>query len=322
MTPMLDRRSLLAGAGAIAAAAACARTAFAKMSSPFFERVRCPIGLQLYSLGDAAAKNLEGTFSRVAAIGYGDIELAGLFGHKSAELRLAADRAGLSLSSIHLSGSDGASSGILSFDSEPQRIADDLGALGVNRLVLPMPPFSAGGAQPHEGEDWGAAVMRIFTAAGSDLWKRTAAMLNEKGAAMKPFGISVGYHNHNIEFASVGGMTGWDILWHETDPDLVTFEFDIAWLAAAGLDPVAFLQAHRGRVRQIHIKDVGASTKPNFAFQMEATEVGSGKLDWARILPAAYASGVRQFYVEQEAFTTPPMDSIAKSFDYLSKLTA
>ncbi|MBB5685664.1 sugar phosphate isomerase/epimerase family protein [Sphingobium boeckii] len=322
MMPILDRRTFLTGAGAIYAGGAFSERLFAKSKVPFFRRVQRPIGLQLYTLGEVAAPDLEGTLSRVAAIGYRDIELAGLFGLKAVEVKAAADRAGLSLSSMHLSGLDGASPGTLSFDSEPQRLADDLGTLGINRLILPMPPFSASGAQPFAGEDWGAAVLRIFTAAGADLWKRTAAMLNEKAAAMKPFGISVGYHNHNIEFASVGSMTGWDILWQQTDPGLVTFELDIAWLAAAGLDPIAFLHKHRGRVRQLHVKDVGASTKPNFAFLMEATEVGSGTLDWAKILPAAYAAGVRHFYVEQEAFTTPPMESIAKSFDYLSKLAA
>ncbi len=49
------------------------------------------------------------------------------------------------------------------------------------------------------------------------------------------------------------------------------------------------------------MKDVKADTVANFEFKMDPTEVGSGKLDWGKILPAAYKAGVRNFFVEQEA---------------------
>ncbi|MCU1625034.1 MAG: hypothetical protein JWL79_3879, partial [Frankiales bacterium] len=129
------------------------------------------------------------------------------------------------------------------------------------------------------------------------------------------------YHNHNVEFTPAGGRTGLDILIAETDPALVSFELDIGWAAAAGHDPIAVLARNPGRYRLAHMKDLKASSQPNFEFKMDPTEVGSGKLDWATILPAAYRAGVRKFFVEQEPpFEFPRLVAAAKCFSYLSAL--
>ena len=166
-------------------------------------------------------------------------------------------------------------------------------------------------------------IPRAFAEAGVDIWKRTAALLNERGAALKPLGIDFGYHNHNLEFAPVGGTTGWDIITRETDPALVHFEVDIGWLAAAGLDPVAFLRRHSGRVRWLHIKDLKADSVANFGLSMHPTEIGSGKQDWAKILPAAHRAGVQHYYVEQEPpFAIPRMEAAARSYAFLAQLRA
>ena len=121
----------------------------------------------------------------------------------------------------------------------------------------------------------------------------------------------------------MGDTTGWDILASRTDPALVFFEVDTGWVSAAGLDPAPFLRRHRGRVRWLHVKDVRPTTQANFALAMDPTEVGSGRIDWKRVLPAAAAAGVRHFYVEQEPpFTIPRIDAAAKSYGFLRALVA
>jgi sugar phosphate isomerase/epimerase len=210
----------------------------------------------------------------------------------------------------------------LSLLSPTQRIVDDLGTLGLSQAVLPLMLFPANFSRK-EGEGFPQTIARSVAEAGADIWKRTAALLNEKAAALKPHGIALGYHNHNVEFLPIGKTNGWAILARETDKTLVSFEIDIGWLGAAGVDPVAFLKRHSGRVRQIHVKDVKATTKTNYALAMDPTEIGSGKLDWSRILPAAHKAGVRHFYVEQEApFEMARIDAIAKSYGFLSALRA
>ncbi len=317
------RRGVLAGF-ASAALVAGAEPAFAASRRPFFDRINRPIGLQMYTLGDEPRADLDAAFARVAAIGYRDIELPQLYGKSPAEVRAAADRAGLAISSFHLAVStqpvsDPAS---LMLNSEPSRIADGLGALGARAGVLPIAPFPPN-MKPRPGEGFMTMIPRAFAEAGVDHWKRTAAMLNDRGAALRPLGITLGYHNHNIEFAPIGQTTGWDVLMRETDPRLVFVEADVAWVAAAGLDPVAFLHRYRGRVRWMHVKDLKAETVTNFGLNMAPTEVGSGKQDWARILPSAHRAGVRHFYVEQEPpFAMARMDSAAKSFGFLKSLRA
>ncbi len=316
----IERRSLLKGLTAMGLMSVTG--ASAAPARPFFDRIKKPIGLQLYTLGDEPAKDLSGVLARLATTGLRDLELPSLLGKKPAELDSAAKQAGVAFTCIHLGVPPLAPAGSLSLGSEVSRIVDDLGILGIKDVVLPLMPLPAS-FKPGPGIDFRSAVVKSLAEAGPDHWKKTAALLNERAAALKPHGIRVGYHNHNVEFARFGKQSGFDILAAETDRKLVFLEVDIGWVAAAGIDPVAFLKRYSGRVRWMHVKDVKASTKPNVAFQMDPTEVGSGKQDWARILPAALKAGCEHFYIEQEPpFEMPRMAAAEKGYAYLSKLVA
>lgn len=298
-------------------------TALAARRKTFFQRVGLPIALQTYTLGDDAGKDIDAMFAQIAAIGYREVEMPNLYGHKPAEVRAAADKAGIRISSLHIPPAmGGMAPGGFSLGSAPAAIAETLGTLGAKRCAVPIAPFPAN-MRPRPGEDMKIMIGRVFGEAGADHWRHVAALLNEKGAALKPLGIALGYHNHNIEFAPTEGTTGWDILVKETDPALVHFEVDIGWVVTAGRDPIAFLHSIHGRAAQLHVKDVAAGNPINVALQMAPAEVGFGTLDWAKILPAAYDAGVRHFYVEQEPpFTIPRIDAARKSYGFLAQLKA
>jgi len=321
-----SRRTMIAGlAGAALAGGGSSAIARRFARSPFFQRIGKPIGIQLYTLGELPRSDMDGTFAQLAALGYRELELSQFYGKKPTEVRAAADRAGLAISSLHLISSSmatGTGPDSLTIDSETQKIADVMGNLGARAAVLTIAPLPAG-TKLRAGEDFRLAVTRSLTEGGIDHWRRTAAMLNQRGASLRQIGIALGYHNHNVEFAPIGGTTGWDVLVRETDPRLVSFEVDIGWVAAAGLDPVDFLHRIRGRTRWMHIKDLTEQTAPNFALSMTSCEVGAGKLDWQRILPAARAAGVQHYYVEQEPpFGIPRMEAAARSHAYLAALRA
>jgi len=288
----------------------------------FFERIGSPIGLQLYTLGPDAGVDLDATFASIARIGYRDIELPSLLGREAGALRAAADRAGLTISSLHLPLVSGRGAPGLSSASPPTAIAEALDALGASWAVAPL-SLVPEDFRPAADESFGDAISRSVLAAGVDLWKKTAASLNETATALKPFDIRLGYHNHSLEFAPVDGTTGWDILWDETEPDLVSFEVDVGWVATAGIDPVAFLERSRGRVRLLHVKDVAPDNRQSFQISMTPAEVGAGSLDWERILPAAHNAGVNLFYVEQEPpFVIPRIEAAERSFAFLSRVRA
>jgi sugar phosphate isomerase/epimerase len=287
---------------------------------PFFRRTGLPIGLQLYTLGDDLKRDFDGTLAAVSKIGYRTVELAGLADHSAADWRQALDRTKLKCPSIHVPPHSKTG---LNLD-ELGALAEVAHTLGIGTVVCPMfniPERPSLQRQP--GEETGKLLARLGTSMTSDDWKWNADYLNKKAAALKPYGLRFAYHNHNVELAPVGSSTGLAQLIQETDPALVTFEMDAGWVVAAGADPAALLAAHPGRFSAMHVKDVKASTRPNFSLQQDPCEVGQGIIDWKTLLAKAYQGNVRQFYVEQEPpFSMPRIESVAVSFNYLNALVA
>lgn len=312
-SPRLDRRTFLA------ATAAAMTAAPALAAQPFFKRTGLPIGIQLYTLGPDAAKDLDGTLKAVADIGYRTVELAGLYGRTPTQMRAALDKAGLQCPSAHIQpkGGEGA------FDGDLGKLADSLKTLGVKTAVMPVLNIPDRFGGPTAADGIGGYLKRVGEGLTADDWKASADFLNAKARALKAAGIKVGHHNHNFEFAPLGSTYGLEILLKNTDPALVTFEMDVGWVAAAGADPLALLKAHKGRFSLMHIKDIKADTQPNYAFKMDPAEIGAGKLPWKTLLPAAYAEGVRGFFVEQEPpFTRPRIEAARISHDYLASVVA
>lgn len=310
----LCRRGFLTATGAALAGPAMGA------AQPFFKRHGLPIGIQLYTVGADAAKDLDGTLKALSAIGYRSVESAGFLGRTPAQFRAALDAAGLACPSTHIQGRGGANS----FSGDLGKLGEALTTIGVKTAVMVVPYLPDRLDQrPASGEDVWDWLRRVMSQLTADDYKMNADFLNAKAAGLKAAGIKVGYHNHNFELAPVGSTTGLEILLKNTDPSLVTFEMDLGWVAAAGADPAALLNKHRGRFTMVHIKDLKATTKPNFALRMDPTEIGSGFVDWARILKTAYASGVRGFYVEQEApFVLPRLEAAKVSHDYLASVVA
>jgi len=284
----------------------------------FFAEDDLPIGLQVYSLGDDIGQDFDAAFAAIAEIGYREIELPNLAGQPPAQIRAAADRAGLSITSVHVPLV--AMMGGLTFGSPASEVAETLHQLGARWAVAPLCLIPAT-FRPQPGMDFAAALSSAVLAAGGDIWRQSAAVLNEKAAALSPFDIGVAFHNHSLEFAPFGITNGWEILWQETDPSLVTFEVDVGWITNAGVDPVAFLETYGHRASLLHLRDVAADSPRGFPIAMHSTEVGSGVVPFDRVLAAARQAGVRHYLVEQDGpFTLPRIDAVRQSHDYLANL--
>lgn len=310
----LSRREFLVAATVLGSARALGA------DTPFFRRTGLPIGLQLYTVGEDLQRDFDGTLAAVSKIGYRAVELAGLADHTVADWRQSLDRTQLKCPSMHVP--PRAKTG-LSLE-EPGMLAEAAHALGASTIVCPMfnipERFSL---QPLPGEGTGKMLARLGASMTMDDWKWNGDYLNKKAAALKQYGLRLAYHNHNVEFAPAGNSTGFALLLQATDPALVTFEMDAGWVAAAGAEPAALLTAHPGRFTAMHVKDLKASTRPNFSLQLDPCEVGQGTIDWKTLLRKAYGANVRQFYVEQEPpFSKPRLESVAISFGYLNALVA
>jgi sugar phosphate isomerase/epimerase len=314
----MSRRAMITGAAALGAGGAVGGAAKAA-AQPFFKRTGLPLGLQLYTLGPDLAADPQGMLRQVAAAGYRTVELAGLAGQLAPAFRALLDMAGLAATSSHVgAASSKLQAGLDNIDG----VIAEAKVMGVRHIVLPSSPTPER-IRPAEGEDRRAFLAGLAGRLTAEDWKATAALLNAKVGPLKAAGLTLGYHNHNIELAPVGGAggaTGLEILLKAVDP-AVQFEMDAGWVVAGGGDPFAILKAHPGRFRQMHVKDLKASTKTNFAFQMDPVEVGAGVIDWTRLLPAAHTAGVDGFFVEQEApYTRPRIEAARIDAAYLLKV--
>lgn len=302
----LNRRRFLAAAATTAAAAGTlAPTAGAHRDRRHRHkhrhgRDRVPrerISIQLYTLRDQLAIDLEGTLNELAEIGYRRVEHAGFVGRTAAQFKAALDAVGLRASSGHV--------GIPQpFDAAAWEasLADAL-TLESDYIVHPFFGINFG-----TGE-----VVR-----DSATWAAFARDLNRAGRQARRVGLRLGYHNHNWEFFRLTddpSRTAFEVLIEETDPRYVHFELDLFWSFRGAHDPVDILDRIDGRVRQYHVKDL------NQAGSFE--DVGQGLIDFARIFRA---QAVDEYIVERDDAGTPPrapaqaLDTARVSYDYLANL--
>ena len=302
-----SRRDFLIGTGSALAASSFALG----HSSPLFANpLGKPIGLQLYTVGDQLKKDYDGTLRQIAAIGYREVELAGVFGKTPVEIKNSLQAAGLHCGSVHM-GAGGM--------EEAVPLATELGAKYViSSVTLPKPP--------NPGKFDVKAFMAQMAALTLDDYKSMAQRCNELGEQAKKAGLQFGYHNHNFEFKPFPGGIGYDELLRGTDPSLVKFELDCGWMSAAGHDPAAYIAKYPNRYRLLHIKDFQPTASPSVGLDESSrpkpAELGRGHVDYRPIFAAAKKSEVEWYYVEQEPpFTAmPALDAIKVDFDYLQKL--
>ena len=244
------------------------------------------IGLQLYTLRRVITQDVDGTLSAVARMGYKEVETAGYANKTPAEFRKSLDAAGLTSPSAH--------SSIEAIETGLSEQLDICGTVGHKWLVVPSLPN------------------RYRT---EDGYRKVGEILGKAAGQAKSAGVRIAYHNHDIDFAPIGGSTGMDLLL-QASPAEVAAELDVYWIVKAGGDPFAFIDKYPKRVKMLHLKD--ASAAPEKAMR----DVGSGTIDWPRLLPKAEAAGVENVFVENDNPGADPMAAVKSSVDYLMKLSA
>jgi sugar phosphate isomerase/epimerase len=311
----ITRRTALAAA--MGAAAAGPALAARRLFGPGGR----PLGINVYMVAAAWAADPDKTLQSLAQIGYREFE-CDLSKYAPERIRAAAAGAGMACASVSVLPKP-LRGGTLSLESEAGDLAKAVHAAGADYLVCTLFPLPAGvELRPQPGEQVDQMMARIARGLSSDHWRRAADLFNAKGEALRREGVKFAYHNHNPEFAPLGETDGLAILLEHTDPKAVAFEMDAGWVVAAGRDPVTLLRAYPGRFRLMHVKDIAPSQSFNEVFKADTVEVGSGVVDWKRVLSAAVTEGVQHFSVEQEPpySRMPPLEAARKSYGYLSKL--
>ncbi|MFF5967912.1 sugar phosphate isomerase/epimerase family protein [Streptomyces collinus] len=209
-----------------------------------------PPALQLYTLRDQLAGDRPGVLGRVAALGYGAVEVFDVLSDTRG-LRDDLARAGLTVCSVHAT---------LSADQLPE-VVEAARTLGTDTVIVPYVP-------PERFSD-------------ADGIGELARELNEAARRLAGDGMRLGYHNHAFELSTiVGGRPALEVLADGLDDD-VLLEVDTYWAAVGGQDVPALLGRLGERVRYLHVKD-GPLTEgePNVA-------VGTGRMPVAEIVAAS-----------------------------------
>lgn len=173
-----SRRALLRAAAGSAAGLA---TAAASASRHLFT---WPLGVQLWSVNDELARDVEGTLNRLGELGFREIELAGLHGRTPAAFSAAAARAQLRPTGAHYAMGD--------LLTDPARCIGEARDVGARWLMVASPKPDQ---PPTPGVAWLIAMRAAMTAGG---WQRNADALNNLATRAHKAGLMFAYHNHPI----------------------------------------------------------------------------------------------------------------------------
>ena len=262
-----SRRGFLAAGGALGAGAFVAsllpRAAWANPMG-------LPIGIQLYTVGKPMGEDAPGTLKQLHAIGYREVESAGLGKHTAKEFRGFLDDAGLVCPSSHL---QLAGDKIDEQFEEAQTLGAHFAVSSVLRSFSPEFMKAVRAAMQSNG----ATPMPKMPPMTADDFKKTAAQMNDVGKKAKAAGLQYAYHNHNFEFEKMpDGSPGYDLLVKETDPELVKFEIDCGWMVVAGVRSGGVLQEVSGTVPDAAYQGLQAGGCSDDGFDGPGQAAGDG----------------------------------------------
>ena len=279
-----SRRDFLKSAAAIGAGAGLVRldgfgAPVARAAAP---KKKIPVGVQLYSVREQAAKDLPAVLEAIGKMGYKGVEFAGYYGWESKpkELRQLLDSNGLKCCGTH--------TGLETVTGDKLKATAELHAtLGNSFLIVPS-----------------------LVAADAAGWLDMAKRFNDIAAKAKELGMRVGYHAHAHDFRKLGDKTSWEIFFDNTAADVI-MQLDTGNCLQGGGDPVAILKKYPGRSASVHVKEYGGP---------EAAVIGQGVVAWNDVFQVCETTGGTVWYVVEHEVGDDPMGSIKGCLDGLRKM--
>lgn len=318
----MERRKFLINSGI----AASSLMLFSGCKSLLSQDALNSIGVQLFSFPKLLEKDFNAGVKMVSEMGYKEIEMfgpfnfsveaakkrwksitpmlgfngSGYFGHTLKEIKTILDEHNIKVTSIH--------SDMDTMQTRMEEIAKESEQLGFEYVVLP--------AIPEEKRQT------------LDDYKRVVEEFNEIGGKAKQVGLKFVYHNHGYGFNKIENQVPIELVFDQTESNLVFFQMDLFWTIAGGMNPSDLLNAYPGRYVSMHVKDMKKLTRfsgdggdPSQWMELfpEMASLGDGVLDIPKIISTAQQQGVKHFYIEQDIVNNPEV-ALKKSFNYLKSL--
>jgi len=297
------RRAFLQNSAWLVGAAAFSGSAFEALAA---KKNKHLIGVQLYSIREEMKKDPMGSLTKVAEMGYKYVEHANyvnrkFYGWTAKEFRKVLDDLGLIMPSGHtVMGKPHWDEGKKDFTDLWKYTVEDAAVLGQELVISP----------------WLDATLRTTT---SDL-KRYMEVFNKSGELCKKSGMRFGYHNHDFEFSQkLDGVTVFDLILDNTDPNLVTQQLDIGNMINGGGQPEEILKKYPGRFVSMHVKDEILSNGGHEKY--ESTILGNGIIKVQEMVKLGLnKGGTQHLIIEQESYQgKTPMDCIKEDLANMKK---
>lgn len=253
-------------------------TLLSRMSSPLSAVAavpgNLPLGFQAFEIAPDLNNDWDGTLKQMAAMGYKLVDMVAMNPYNrrpSKQLKAEFAGFGLDCNVCHW--------GYQAWNTTFGQVIDYSNGLGAKHVIC--------GPRPN-----------LKTSAD---WQSMAADMNRFGSLAKKEGLTIAYHNHEIEFVRTPqGEIPWDILMTNTDPAIVRFQIDVGNLTFGGGDPVEYLRKYNNRYFSLHAKD--------FVKGKAAVPVGAGTLDWKSIFQLALQAKVESVIAEVGAYGANTLD--------------
>lgn len=257
------------------------------------------IGLQLFSVRDAMAKDPKGTLIALKEMGYEDFETYGfdpetgtIYGYPVAAFKTLLDELGLTTTSGHYG-----FAGLM--EASPEEVLAYVAKCIVAAKTLESHYLT-----------WPFVLEDYRNPAG---FERLVKLLNQIGQQVTEAGLGFAYHNHGYEFEDWDGTTGYNIILENTNPDWVKLQLDMYWAVHSWKTPKELVTAQPGRYVMWHIKDMHKESR-------DYTEMGQGSIDYTSMLPDPKTSGLQYYYIEQGGnFAVNSMESAKTSIHYVKE---
>ena len=258
------------------------------------------IGLQLYTVRHQLGKDRKGTLKAIKEMGYIQVEPYEFPKYKA--LVEDAKELGLKVNSTHIQWNSVLNPGAADTPAFA-KVLEEAQAAGIKHLIIPT-------IDPKDRQTL-------------DGYKLAAEKMNRAAVTAKAAGIQLAYHNHTFEFDPMEGTrAGYDVLMEEFSAEML-FEVDAFWVQLGKRDPAKLIRSLKGRVTQVHLKDLSGGVKlPEkiegwWSLPVEAfASLGDGIIPVNPIIEAAKEAGVQYCHVEQD-LSHDPMASIQRSLTYL-----
>jgi sugar phosphate isomerase/epimerase len=236
--------------------------------------------IQLYSVRDVMENDYTGTLIKLAAMGYTGVEFAGYGGLCAQEMKDVLESVKLKPVGSHIR-----------LEGLTKRLDEEIAyhkIIGTEYFICPNSAIKTKGD-----------VLEL-----AKTLKPIIAKINDAG-------FKFAYHNHAHEFAESGGEYLLDILFQNFPPQAV-MELDIFWAAHAGVEPAAYMEKHKGRLKLLHVKQIDRDK--------HCVDLDRGILDFKEIITKAKLQGVEHFILEQEEYAVSSMTSVKNDIDYIMSL--